>query len=167
MSFRRLIFSWTASLVRRRPTILVGTMIGVGLALALLACPGSSIDSSVKRRTSRPSAGLPIEWQLLLHSRADEDAIQTAVRKGEPDAVMDLVGYADVPSLAAKTGETVQTTGAAIVLGLPAEYRHAFPDEIVQMLGAEQGVLAAQQTAANLHVSIGDLVTIQRPGGLR
>ncbi len=36
MSFRRLIFSWTASLLRRRPTILVGTMIGVGLALALI-----------------------------------------------------------------------------------------------------------------------------------
>src|SRR6266446_3747218 len=128
MSFRRLIFSWAASLLRRRPTILVGTMIGVGLALALLACLGSFIDSSVKTMTSRAVAG--------------------------------------VPSLEAKTGETVQTTGAAIVLGLSAQYRHAFPDEIIPMLGAEQGVFAAQQTAANLHVSIGDLVTIQRPAGL-
>ena len=166
MSFRRLIFSWTASLLRRRPTILVGTMIGVGLALALLACLGSFIDSSVKTMTSRAVAGLPIEWQLLLHSRADEDAVQTAVRQAEPHAVMDMVGYADVPSLEAKTGETVQTTGAAIVLGLSAQYRHAFPGEIVPMLGADQGVFAVQQTAANLHVSIGDLVTIQRPGGL-
>jgi putative ABC transport system permease protein len=79
---------------------------------------------------------------------------------------MDMVAYADVPSLEAKTGETVQTTGAAIVLGLSAQYRHAFPDEIIPMLGAEQGVFAAKQTAANLHVSIGDLVTIQRPAGL-
>jgi putative ABC transport system permease protein len=115
--------------------------------------------------TSRAVAGLPIEWQLLLHSRADEDAVQTAVRQAEPHAVMDMVAYADVPSLEGKTGETVQTTGAAIVLGLSAQYQHAFPDEIIPMLGAEQGVFAAQQTAANLHVSIGDLVTIPRPAG--
>jgi putative ABC transport system permease protein len=166
MPFRRLTLSWTASLVRRRPTILVGTMIGVGLALALLACLGSFIDSSVKTMTSRAVAGLPIDWQILFNSRADEAAVRTALRKAEPNAVMDMVGYADVPSLEAKTGETVQTTGGAIVLGLSAEYRHAFPDEIVPMLGADQGVFALQQTAANLHVSIGDLVTIQRPGGL-
>src|SRR6266436_61067 len=166
MSFRRLIFSWAASLLRRRPTILVGTMIGVGLALALLACLGSFIDSSVKTMTSRAVAGLPIDWQLRLNSRADEAAVRTALRQAEPNAVMDMVGYADLPSLQAKTGETVQTTGGAIVLGLSAEYRHAFPDQIVPMLGADQGVLAAQQTAANLHVSIGDMVTIQRPGGL-
>jgi putative ABC transport system permease protein len=34
------------------------------------------------------------------------------------------------------------------------------------MIGADHGVLAAQQTSANLHVSIGDTVAIQRAGGL-
>jgi putative ABC transport system permease protein len=141
-------------------------MIGVGLALALLACLGSFIDSSVKTMTSRAVTDLPIDWQIRLNSRADEEAVRTAVRQAEPNAVMGIVGYADVPSLQAKTGETVQTTGAATVFGLSPEYRHAFPNEIVSMLGTDQGVLALQQTAANLHVSIGDLVTIQRPGGL-
>ena len=141
-------------------------MIGVGLALALLACLGAFIDSSVKNMTNRAIAGLPIDWQILLNSPADEEAIRAAVRQAEPAAVMDTVEYANVPNLEAKTGETVQTTGAAVVLGLSAEYRKAFPGEIVPMLGGDHGVLIAQQTAANLHASIGDLVTIQRAGGL-
>jgi putative ABC transport system permease protein len=141
-------------------------MIGVGLALALLACLGSFIDSSVKTMTVRAVAGLPVDWQVLLNSRADEAAVRATIQQAEPNVVIDTVGYAHVPSLEAKTGGTVQTTGAAIVLGLSADYRRVFPNEIVPMLGANQGVLALQQTAANLHASIGDLVTIQRPGGL-
>jgi putative ABC transport system permease protein len=141
-------------------------MIGVGLALALLACLGSFIDSSVKTMTSRAITGLPIDWQILLNSHADEDAIRAAIRQADPNAVVQIVGYADVPSLLARTGETVQTTGAAKVLGLSADYRRIFPNEIAPMIGAEQGVFAVQQTAANLHVSIGDIVTIQRAGGL-
>ena len=166
VSFHKLIFSWTASLIKRRPTRLVGTMIGVALALALLACLGSFIDSSVKTMTSRAVAGLPIDWQILLNSRPNEEAIGAAVRQAEPNAVVATIGYADVPSLEAKTGETVQTTGTATVLGLPADYRKAFPTEITPMIGADRGVFALQQTAANLHVSIGDIVTIQRAGGL-
>ncbi len=34
------------------------------------------------------------------------------------------------------------------------------------MIGSRQGILAAQQTAANLNASIGDVVTIQRAAGL-
>jgi putative ABC transport system permease protein len=79
---------------------------------------------------------------------------------------METIEYADVPGLVAKTGETVQTTGQAAVLGIDATYKKTFPTEIVPMVGRGEGVLAAQQTAANLHVSIGDMVTIQRPGGL-
>jgi putative ABC transport system permease protein len=141
-------------------------MIGVGLALALLACLGAFVDSSVKTMTRRSVAGLPIDWQILLNSRVDEEPVRLAVRQADPNAVVESVGYADVPNLIAKTGETVQTTGAAVVLGISAEYRTAFPTEIAPMVGADQGVLAAQQTAANLHVSIGDTVTIERAGGL-
>jgi putative ABC transport system permease protein len=141
-------------------------MIGVGLALALLACLGAFVDSSVKTMTRRSVAGLPIDWQILLNSRVDEEPVRSAVRQADPNAVVESVGYADVPNLIAKTGETVQTTGPAVVLGITAEYRTAFPTEIAPMVGADQGVLAAQQTAANLHVSIGDTVTIERVGGL-
>ena len=161
-----LFISWLAGLVRRRPERLVGAMIGVGLALALLACLGSFVDSSVKTMTSRTISGLPIDWQILLNSRADERAVRAAVHETDPEAEMETIEYADVPGLAATTGATVQTTGAAVVLGIDAAYKKTFPTEIAPMVGAGEGVLAAQQTATNLHVSIGDMVTIQRPGGL-
>jgi putative ABC transport system permease protein len=161
-----LAISWMAGLVRRHPTRLVGAMIGVGLALALLACLGSFVDSSVKTMTARAVSGLPIDWQILLHSGADDRAVRAAVQETDPEAKMETIEYADVPGFVAKTGETVQTTGQAAVLGIGAAYNETFPTEIAPMMGAREGVLAAQQTAANLHVSTGDMVTIQRPGGL-
>jgi putative ABC transport system permease protein len=166
MLFFRVVSSWMFSLIRRRPARLVATMFGISLALALLACLGSFIDSSVRSMTSRAIANLPIDWQILINSAADEKAIGYAVRQSDSDAVLETVGYADVPGLEAKTGGTIQTTGAAVVLGLSKDYRNVFPAEIVTMLGTDRGVLVAQQAAANLHVSVGDSVTIQRAGGL-
>ena len=141
-------------------------MIGVGLAVALLACLSAFIDSSVKTMTGRAIAGLPIDWQILLNSRTDEEAVRAAIHETDPEAVIETVAYADVPGFVAKTGETVQTTGAATVLGVDPNYKKTFPAEIASMVGDDHGVLAAQQTAANLHMSIGDTVTIQRAGGL-
>ena len=162
-----LLISWMAGLVRRHPARLVGAMIGVGLALGLLACLGSFVDSSVKTMTARTVSVLPIDWQILLNSSADEGAVRTAVHETDPEAEMETVEYADVPGLVAKTGETMQTTGSAAVLGIDATYKKTFPGEIAPMAGLGEGVLATQQTAANLHVSVGDIVTVQRPGGLR
>ena len=42
-----------------------------------------------------------------------------------------------------------------MVLGLPDGYRTAFPGELRTLTGADEGVLLAQQTAANLHVAPG------------
>jgi putative ABC transport system permease protein len=116
--------------------------------------------------TSRAIENLAIDWQILPNSGPDGKAIATAVRQSDSDAVLETVGYADVPGLEAKTAGTTQTTGAAAILGIPREYRKAFPSEIATMLGADRGILIAQQAAANLHVSVGDSVTIQRAGGL-
>jgi putative ABC transport system permease protein len=161
-----LLLEWTSGFVKRRPARLVGAMFGVGLAVALLACLGAFIDSSLKTMTARAIAGLAIDWQILLNSRADEGAVRAAIHETDPAAVMETVAYAEVPGLVAKTGETVQTTGAATVLGVASNYKQTFPTEIAPMIGADHGVLAAQQTSANLHVSIGDTVAIQRSGGL-
>jgi putative ABC transport system permease protein len=141
-------------------------MVGVGLAVALLACLGAFIDSSVKTMTARALAGLAIDRQILLNSRADEGVVRTAIHEADPEAVMETVAYADVAGFVAKTGETVQTTGAATVLGVAPDYIRSFPTEIAPMIGTDRGVLAAQQTSANLHVSIGDTVAIQRAEGL-
>jgi putative ABC transport system permease protein len=141
-------------------------MVGVGLAVALLACLGAFIDSSMQTMTARAIAGLAIDWQILLSSRADEGAVRAAIHETDPEAVMETVAYAEVPGFVAKTGETVQTTGVATVLGVAPDYKQTFPTEIAPMIGTDHGVLAAQQTSANLHVSIGNTVAIQRAGGL-
>src|SRR6516225_7029729 len=114
-------------------------MTGVGLALALLACLGSFVDSSVKTMTGRTISGLPIDWQILLNSRADEGAVRAAVHETDPEAEMETIEYADVLGLAANTGETVQTTGPAAVLGIDASYKKTFPAEIVFMAGLGEG----------------------------
>jgi len=58
----------------------------------------------------------------------------------------------------------VQTTGEGQAVGIPDDYAATFPGEIRYLSGARTGVLIAQQTAANLHVSAGQIVRMQLPG---
>jgi putative ABC transport system permease protein len=71
----------------------------------------------MKNMTARAIEELAIDWQILLSSRADEGAVRTAIHETDPEAVMETVAYAEAPGLVTKIGETVQTTGAATVLG--------------------------------------------------
>ena len=50
-------------------------------------------------------------------------------------------------------------------MGLPDGYRATFPRELRTLVGADAGVLLAQQTAANLGVAPGDTVSITLSGG--
>ena len=50
------------------------------------------------------------------------------------------------------------------MLGLPPGYTAAFPGEIRFLLGARSGVLLAQQTAANLHATVGTMISVGRQG---
>src|SRR6516225_626924 len=97
-------------------------MAGVGLALALLACLGGFVNSSVKTMTARAISALSIDWQILLRSPADENPVRAAIQNNNPKATMETVSYADVPGLEAQTGGTVQATGAATVLGIDSYY---------------------------------------------
>jgi putative ABC transport system permease protein len=54
-----------------------------------------------------------------------------------------------------------------LVLGLPDQYRRMFPGEVRTLAGRGNGVLIAQQAAANLHVGPGDQVEIGRAGRSR
>jgi putative ABC transport system permease protein len=100
---------------------------------------------------------------------ADPAHVASAVAAQPGTRVTDVVGFASVPGLAATTAApgapaTTQTTGAAKVLGLPPRYRTDFPGQLRTLAGSDAGVLVAQQTAANLHVGVGDAVSVQRPG---
>jgi len=159
-----LILTWLAGLLRRRTARTVGQMVGVALTVLLLASLGTFFTATRATMTRQAIAAVPVDWQVQLTPGANlASSLHTvAATPGVTSAVP--VGYAPSPGLLATSGGTVQTTGPGKVLGLPRGYATAFPGEIRFLVGAHDGVLLAQQTAANLHASVGTLVTIHRPG---
>jgi len=153
---------WTFGLLRARFGSLLGAAGGVALAVALLASLGAFVRASTASMTARAIAAIPVDWQIQLLVGADRVVIEDAVRKAASVRKAEWVGYADVKGLEAATGGTVQLTGPGQVLGLAPSYVASFPAQFRLLLGPFDGVLVAQQTAANLHVGIGDTVTIHR-----
>lgn len=155
---------WLKRILARRPARLFGAMLGVAATVALLASLGAFITASASAMTRRAVAQVPVDWQVQLASGADPATVIQAIGAATTTSALEAVGYANAAGFSATTGGTVQTTGAATVLGLPPGYRQQFPAELRLLTGAPDGVLVAQQTAANLHVAPGDLVTIARVG---
>ncbi len=155
---------WIKGIVIYRPGRLLGAIGGVALTITLLASLGTFLFSSSATMTERAISDVPVDWQVLLSSSADEGMVKEAIAGTTPYTALEKVGYADAAGFTAATGGTVQTTGPGKVLGISSEYRVHFPREIRQLTGASQGILVAQQTAANLHVKEGDTVTIKRTG---
>ncbi len=155
---------WLTGLLTRRSARLFGAAIGVALTVALLATLGAFIAGSAATMTLRAVADVPVDWQLQLTAGADQRAVAAAVGRATRYTALEPVGYADVAGLSAAVGGTVQTTGAGKVLGLGPRYRTLFPAELRPLVGPLDGVLVAQQTAANLHVAPGDSVVIERIG---
>ncbi|RDJ04219.1 FtsX-like permease family protein [Rhizobium grahamii] len=153
---------WLTGLVRTRSGRLVGTIGGVALTVAFVLCLGAFLQSSAAEMTARSIAQVAVDWQVQLRPGADGGAVEAAIRSSAPVAALQPVGYADVPGLEANTGGTVQTTGGGTVLGIEPSYVGQFPAQVRSLLGSVDGVLVAQQTAANLHVSLGDEVIIHR-----
>ncbi|XKM43594.1 ABC transporter permease (plasmid) [Rhizobium ruizarguesonis] len=153
---------WLIGLVRTRSGRLVGTIGGVALTVAFVTCLGAFLQSSAAEMTARSIAQVPVDWQVQLLPGADGGAVEAGIRSAVPVTALQPVRYADVPGFEANTGGTVQTTGGGTVLGINASYLSRFPDQVRSLLGSVDGVLVAQQTAANLHVSLGDEVVIHR-----
>lgn len=155
---------WLKGLILKRSTRLIGAAVGVAITVALLVSLGVFISSSAASMTQRAIADVPVDWQVLLAPGANPQDSAAVVRKTVPVTTLEQVGYADAAGFTASSAGTVQTTGPGKVLGLSPEYQHQFPAEFRQLVGTLNGVLVAQQTAANLHVTVGDAVTIQRIG---
>jgi putative ABC transport system permease protein len=143
---------------------LVGSAVGLALPVALLASLGTFVVASSEGMAHRAVASLPVDWQVLLVPGADPAPVIEAIGKAARYNSLRSVGYADTEGFSATTGETSQATGPGKVLGLEADYRRIFPGQIELNLGSWDGVLAASQTAANLHIAPGDTVTIRRVG---
>ncbi|MER5360386.1 FtsX-like permease family protein [Streptomyces sp. NPDC002785] len=157
---------WLSGLLRLRGGRLIGTALGVMVAVALLAALGGFLSTTRATMTSQSVRSVSVDWQVQVATGADAHNVLSTVR-GLPGTRAALpVGYAQTSGLGAHTGGTTQNTGTGSVLGLPSGYAAAFPGEIRLLAGREQGVLLAQQTAANLHAAPGDTITIKRAGGL-
>jgi putative ABC transport system permease protein len=154
---------WARALLRRQGARLVGTAIGIAVAVALLATLAGFVAAAEATMTKRAVAGVAVDWQVQLGPGANPQAAIDELNRAPGATKLVQAGYFDTPGFEATTGGTVQTTGPGKVLGLGDGYRDAFPAEIRDLVGQGQ-VLLAQQTAANLHAAPGTTVSIMRPG---
>jgi putative ABC transport system permease protein len=156
---------WAVGLLRRRAGRIAATACGVAVAVALLASLGAFLVSSRATMTARAVRDVGVDWQVQVQPGADPAAVLDLVRADPGTAHALPVGFERVDGLAADAGGITRTTGAATIVGLPDGYRATFPRELRTLVGADTGVLLAQQTAANLGVAPGGTVTITLSGG--
>ena len=156
--------TWVVGLLRRRRGRLVGTTVGVAVAVALLGSIGAFLSASKATMTTRAARSVSVAWQVEVQPGADANAVATAVAAFPALTSTVPVQFAKTTGFSAVTAQTTQTTGPGVVLGLPDDYRTAFPDQIRSLVGALDGVLLTQQTATNLRAGPGDTITIGREG---
>src|SRR5207237_5157109 len=101
----------------------------VGLAVLLLASLCAFFAASKSRMTQQASAGVPVGWQVQLAGGADPTAALKTVDAATGVVAARPVGYADAAGFRATTGQSVQTTGSGVVLGLPSDSGATFPGE--------------------------------------
>ncbi len=159
-----LIFAWLRGLVRRRPGRLLATSAGVAIAVGLLASIGTFLSSSKAVMTQRASSSVPVDWQVETQPGADPGSVLQTVRTFPGISNATPVEFARTPGFTLTTGDTTQTTGAGVVLGIASDYAVRFPGVLRTLAGSRTGVVLAQQTAANLRATVGDTVTIARAG---
>jgi putative ABC transport system permease protein len=164
--------TWLVGLLRRRGARLVATMAGVAIAVALLGTLGAFIAESKATMTTRATHAVAVDWQVQVAPGGSPAGVLDAVRAAPGTVAAVAVDFGQTNGFAAVTpvagaqpgATTTQTTGPGVVLGLPSDYRLLFPDASRGLAGSGDGVLLAQQTAANLHATPGDTIQIGRPG---
>jgi putative ABC transport system permease protein len=169
-----MIILWMRGMLLRRPGRLLGAAAGIAVAVALLASLGAFLAHSQATMTDRAVRGVGIDWQVQVQPGTEPTTIADTVHGTGGVTGSTTVGFGTSSSLSATTmstttqstatGGSTQTTGPAVVLGIPDDYRTLFPTELRTLAGADTGVLLAQQTAANLHAVPGDAITIGRTG---
>ncbi|GAB7102094.1 hypothetical protein JCM4814A_04080 [Streptomyces phaeofaciens JCM 4814] len=163
-----MITAWAGGLTRHRLGRLLGAVAGIALAVALVAALGSFLTASKATMTQRAVRSVAVDWQVEVQPGADPNAVGALARSTPGTRAALPVGFARTTGFTATVGGSTQTTGPGVALGLPADYRSHFPDELRTLSGSGTGVLLAQQTASNLHAAPGDTIGVRLPGaGLR
>lgn len=155
---------WMRGLLRRRPGRMVAAAAGIAVAVALLASLGAFLAHSQATMTDRAVRGVGVDWQVQVATGTDPATVAAAAAAAPGVTGNAEVGLATSAGLTTTSSGTTQTTGSAVVLGIPTGYRDLFPAELRTLVGTDSGVLLAQQTAANLHAAPGDVVTVARQG---
>lgn len=157
-----LVLMWLRGMLARRAARLAMTATGIAVAVAMLASLGTFLASAKSTMTRRSADRVAVDWQVELQQGAAVPDLRTL----DPRVTTALpVGFGATTGLKSRAqGGQVLATGPGRVLGLPAGYSAAFPGELRALTGRLDGVLLAQQTAANLHAVPGSTVTIQRAG---
>ena len=156
---------WIRGVLTRRTARIAGSAAGIALTVALLAMLALFLIGAGASMTSRAVSAVPIDWQVQIAQGADRSAIRKTLGQTALVQALHQVRFADVAGFEASTGGTVQTTGPGQVIAFDDNnYLRDFPLEVRFLSGDRNGVLIAQQTAANLHVAPGDDVTIRRIG---
>ncbi len=159
-----MITTWTSGLLRRQPFRLSGSAAGIAAAVALLACLGSFLVAAQNAMTARAAAAVAVDWQVEVQPTGDPSTVLAAVRATPGVRAGSPVGFAHASGLRNAAAESTRTTGPAMVLGIPPTYRDTWPGAMRTLVGADHGVLIAQQTAANLNAAPGDTIAIGRAG---
>ncbi|MFF4488833.1 FtsX-like permease family protein [Streptomyces sp. NPDC001544] len=163
-----MITAWAGGLARQRIGRLLAAVAGIALAVALVAALGSFLTASKATMTQRAVRSVAVDWQVEVQPGADPNAVRSLVQAAGGTRAALPVGFARTTGFTATVGGSTQTTGPGVALGLPADYRSHFPDELRTLSGSGTGVLLAQQTASNLHAAPGDTIGVRLPGaGLR
>ncbi|PZS35998.1 MAG: ABC transporter permease [Pseudonocardiales bacterium] len=156
---------WLAGLCRRRPFELLGAAVSIALAVAFIAALGGFVSDSTAGLTTRAAARVPVDWQVQVTPQGHPaDVAATLARTPGVRAVLP-VRMAIVPALQSSSATGSRTTGQAYVVSLDPGYAEAAPAEVRYLLGAHDGILLQQQTAANLAAGPGSTVTVSLPGG--
>ena len=156
--------AWLAGLLANRRGRLAATAVGIAVAVSLIASIGAFLSGSTAAMTERAIARVPLDWQVQAAPGADPAQLLRDVARypGVRSAIP--VAYAETRGYHTTVAGATTTAGGGLVLGVPQAYRTTYPQEFRQYIGARRGVLIAQQMAANLGVTTGGMVTIERAG---
>src|SRR6478672_12755746 len=143
-----MIATWTLGLLRRRRGRLAATAAGIAAAVALLACLGSFLAAAQGSMTARAIRSVTVDWQVEVQPDTQPSTVLDTVRSAPNVQAALPVRYAHSTGFVAQTGGSTQTTGPAMVLGIPPNYREPFPGAIRTLVGADNVVLMARQPPA-------------------
>ena len=107
---------------------------------------------------------MAVDWQVEAHAPAQHQAVLSQVRSSGGVETAQPVEFARTTGLQRRLpAARPRPPVPAGCSGCPPATRQTFPGELRVLAGRGDGVLLAQQTAANLHAQPGDTRRIDRP----